>query len=87
MGISTRSAIRLKLNIEEKLISADEIQAVEFGSDNIENYDGFQMTLTYDANALELQEIIGNHEVGMQREFPHHSQRNDHHELGWKGNE
>ncbi len=71
MGISTRSAIRLKLNIEEKLISADEIQAVEFGSDNIEDYDGFQMTLTYDANALELQEIIGNHEVGMQRENFH----------------
>jgi uncharacterized repeat protein (TIGR01451 family) len=71
MGISTRSAVRLKLNIEEKLISADEIQAVEFGSDNIEDYDGFQMTLTYDANALELQEIIGNHEVGMQRENFH----------------
>lgn len=74
--IVTRSGAGLVLTTDEKQISANEIYAVDFSSDNIESYNGFQMTLKLNAEALEIQDIIANPEINMAKENFHVIRKN-----------
>lgn len=70
--IETRSQHVLDLNVENKRLLANQVYDIDLGSHNIAAFQGFQTTIEFDPQQVEILEVIANQDINLGSEHINH---------------